>query len=110
MLTIGCGTDPVPACEVDDYRVYADFGYYAGALRMTEALSDDLISVPITSDTGRNIGVHRVCRWAYAPVNQNRVSSYFPGRSRIFRRMDMHSVQTLLEGSLRHQSNKQSTP
>ena len=41
VLTIGCGTDPVPACEVDDYRVYADYGYYAGALRITEALKDD---------------------------------------------------------------------
>ena len=77
---------------------------------MTEALKDDLISVPITSDTGRSIGMHRVCRWAFVPVNQNRVSSYFPGRSRILKRMDMHSAPTLLEGSSRHQSNINSTP
>ena len=63
VLTIGCRSDPVPACEVNDHAAFSSIGYYAGGLSMTEALRDDLITVPIVSDRGQNIGMHKVCRW-----------------------------------------------
>ena len=51
---------------------------------MTEALRDDMITVPIFSDKGRNIGMHKICRWAYVPVNQRCVSAYFSRKEQDF--------------------------
>ena len=51
---------------------------------MSMTFIDDLITVPICNENGRNSGTHRVCRWAYIPVNEKNVSTYFTRKGQDF--------------------------
>ena len=84
VLTLGCKSDPVPAKDVDDQLVFSEMGYHAGTLKMTDTFKDDLITVPIYNENGKSIGTHRVCRWAYIPVNEKNVSTYFNRKEQDF--------------------------
>ena len=77
VLTLGCKSDPVSVKDVDDKVAFTEVGYYKGALKITDALKYDEIDVPIQNAKGKFCGTQKVCRWAYIPINENKVSNYF---------------------------------
>ena len=42
-----------------------------------DVLLGDMIDVPMIGSNGRKCGMQTVCRWAYIPVEEDYVSTYF---------------------------------
>ena len=84
VLTIACGTDPCPAEKLDD-KTFKNYGVYCGGTRFVQPLLDDMINVPMVEPNGRKCGRQHVCRWAYIPVNEDRVSDYSERKEQNYR-------------------------
>ena len=52
---------------------------------MTDSFKHEMITVPIENDRNKIIGTHKVCQWAYIPINENKVSNYFDRKEQNFR-------------------------
>ena len=72
VLTLGCRMSPVPIKFLDERAAFHDVAHYRGARRITEALMEDEINVPIFNASGRSFGRHNICRWAYIPIDEKK--------------------------------------
>ena len=84
VLTLGCKTDPIPPRDIQD-ETFDKYGHYRGSWAIIDSVLKDVIDVPFYNATGKNLGTQSVCRWAYIPINEKRVASYFDRKEQDFR-------------------------
>ena len=72
VLTLGCRMSPLPVKELDEKVAFHDVAHYRGARRITEALLEDQINVPIHNTNGKIFRNHKLGRWAYIPMNEKK--------------------------------------
>ena len=67
-----------------DEEQFESVGYYRGSKGIIEGLINDEVDVPIYIAKGKQIGNHRVVRWAFIPIAERRVSNYFDRKEQDF--------------------------
>ena len=107
VLTLGCRTNPIPVKDIDDHATFIDVAHYKGARKITEALRDDVITVPIATSTGKNAECRMFVDGRMCQLTKGRSQTISIEKSKIIGSTDRQRAGIRLEKNLRHQRSSE---